>query len=865
MRIIYLLVFYFGWWSGPILLGQTGLFTEVLTAPYIGEVRTKVRAFENQSGINLSFKVKESDLEELSGLSKHLLLLFQEIISNEKTIKSLQGQFQLSKTDSSKSRLAYQTNASSDLRDCRYTDKFCHDFDSLYTKGLSQLTSGTKDAANEAPELLDALYPQIVYDYARHYNATVCEEDFDADAYQQHVNSTRTGRMAHWREDVRSISIALTTDYGLLQLNGCAGASQGTVSGIQLSVNPQFFQGHYIIDLNNCFNTCTRSDLEVKSRMLFKKTGLSFLFLSKTLSYYLPLDSLKLFADSACHSLIGNNTSEQLLTALWLQMMDGSSSTGVLLVRQTGQWLTTAEMNQAALTTGSRYTSTALYKYNALYKELPKPLTICYQTAKVNGLLTTAYLNLNTAVKGREEMYVHVLHIDQCFRQLNDWQEKLRVLETTAKDGPVNQGVLSEIQQLRTTIKVTYAQALRSPRFTTLNVHFKPNYLQDKQLVEAASLRALQQHFPQLFKNNQVNALIAKIGLPDNIEEGTCSSHEQSDVVGNALGIASLLLSPVGLDMVPDALSVVYFASTDQTIDCVLASASLLVPGNLNTVKRAIGSTAKAIEAVQHGNFLFKEGHQVYSGFTDLHFVCGALGISVKDADAALLALAASNEEALKALMELSPSNARLYSTISEALPVEKRKACLEKALTDADFRTRILKDPDEVLRWGEVVAKVRGVLKSDFLLSVPEFSLTPHLAEKAWNYFCNEEWTQLELLFKKNGLNGGWPPYRGFISYIITKLEVGTIVDRYGGRLENGKFIDDGYFCAFDGSSFSSRSLPDNYRSFMYKRYILLKPIENVKSGKSMPWFNQIGEGIQNELPLSIDQLIKNGYIKEI
>jgi hypothetical protein len=865
MRNIILILLHAFWLTSSNLLGQTGLFTEILTTPFIGDVRTKVRAFENQTGINLSFKVKENDLEELKGLSKHLLLLFQEITSNEKTIKSLQGQFELTKGDSGKSHLAYQTNASSDLTACRYTEQYCHGLDSLYTQGLKQLASGSTDAANDAPELLDDLYPQLIYDYAHHYNSSQCAEDFNADEYQLHVNNTRTPRYQQWQTDFKSISIAFTTDYGLLQLSGSAGANQGTVSGIQLSVDPQFFQGHYIIDLNNCFNTCTRSDLEVKSRMLFKKTGLSYLFLCKTLPYYLPLDSLKMFADSACYALVGNNSNEKIVAAIWLQMLDGSTSTGVLLVRQSGQWLTTAEINQAALTTGSHYKSSALYKYNHLYKELPKPMTICYQTAKVNGLLTTVYLQLHTAVKGREEMYVHVLHTDQNFRELNDLQEKLRLLQTAVHEGAMNQGVTSELHQLRNTIKLKYAQALLAPKFTVLNVHFKPNFLQDKQLVEAASLKVLQRDYPHLFKNNQVNALIDQVGLPDSIEEGTCGGSESSDVLGNTLGIASLLLSPVGLDVVPDALSVVYFAATDQTIDCVLAGASLLVPGNVNTVRRALNSTARVLEEVQHGNYLIKEGNQLYGGFTDLHFVCGAFGISAKDADAKLLALAANNEEALKALMHLSPDNAKLFSTIAEELPAEKRRACIEKALTDADFRNRILKDPDEVLKWGEVAAKVRGVLKSDFLASVPEFSTYPQLAEKAWNYFCNEEWTQLELLFKKNGLNGGWPPYRGFIDYIISKLEVGTIIDRYGGRLQNNSFTDKGFFVSTPDVEFEARSLESETKKAIYKKYKVIKPISDVKMGNAIPWFGQKGLGTQYELPLSIDYLLKNNFIEEI
>jgi len=44
--------------------------------------------------------------------------------------------------------------------------------------------------------------------------------------------------------------------------------------------------------------------------------------------------------------------------------------------------------------------------------------------------------------------------------------------------------------------------------------------------------------------------------------------------------------------------------------------------------------------------------------------------------------------------------------------------------------------------------------------------------------------------------------------------------------------------------------------------KYEILKPIPGVKSGKIAPWFDQPGGGTQYQMPMSIEQLLKENYI---
>jgi len=84
-----------------------------------------------------------------------------------------------------------------------------------------------------------------------------------------------------------------------------------------------------------------------------------------------------------------------------------------------------------------------------------------------------------------------------------------------------------------------------------------------------------------------------------------------------------------------------------------------------------------------------------------------------------------------------------------------------------------------------------------------------------------------------------------------------GEVMDRYG--YEGGKMVSP------KGTSFESRSLPPEYLTTKpYRVYEVLKPVETNKSIIA-PWFGQKGLGIQYELPVSIDILLKRKFIKDV
>ena len=86
--------------------------------------------------------------------------------------------------------------------------------------------------------------------------------------------------------------------------------------------------------------------------------------------------------------------------------------------------------------------------------------------------------------------------------------------------------------------------------------------------------------------------------------------------------------------------------------------------------------------------------------------------------------------------------------------------------------------------------------------------------------------------------------------------IQPGSIVDRLGGT--NGTFV------APQGTPFSARSLPADFASKPLNAYEVVKPI-NVDAGVTAPWFNQLGGGIQFELPKTVQELLNSGHIRPV
>ena len=101
------------------------------------------------------------------------------------------------------------------------------------------------------------------------------------------------------------------------------------------------------------------------------------------------------------------------------------------------------------------------------------------------------------------------------------------------------------------------------------------------------------------------------------------------------------------------------------------------------------------------------------------------------------------------------------------------------------------------------------------------------------------------------------FPPDHGFATPPQeTMLAPGAIIDRYG---QPG-----GHYLAPAGTPFEARALPYDPAKLDYYRYEVLKPLP-VKAGTAAPWFDQPGGGVQYVTAISVQQLIDQGYLREV
>ena len=104
------------------------------------------------------------------------------------------------------------------------------------------------------------------------------------------------------------------------------------------------------------------------------------------------------------------------------------------------------------------------------------------------------------------------------------------------------------------------------------------------------------------------------------------------------------------------------------------------------------------------------------------------------------------------------------------------------------------------------------------------------------------------------------WAPNGGRVPGTIKEnqtISSGTIMDRYGSQW--------GKYTSPVGVPYEQRALPYIENLNAYHKYEVLKPINNVTISEIAPAFEQVGGGIQFELPYNIKKLKELGYIKEI
>ncbi len=102
------------------------------------------------------------------------------------------------------------------------------------------------------------------------------------------------------------------------------------------------------------------------------------------------------------------------------------------------------------------------------------------------------------------------------------------------------------------------------------------------------------------------------------------------------------------------------------------------------------------------------------------------------------------------------------------------------------------------------------------------------------------------------------WPDNAGFTSSTKQVVQPGKILDRYGDT--------DGRFLGEPGATISERGMAQGAEDMPYRQYEVIKPFETmVGPAAPVPEFNASGGATQYSQGKTIDQLVAEGYLREI
>ena len=103
-------------------------------------------------------------------------------------------------------------------------------------------------------------------------------------------------------------------------------------------------------------------------------------------------------------------------------------------------------------------------------------------------------------------------------------------------------------------------------------------------------------------------------------------------------------------------------------------------------------------------------------------------------------------------------------------------------------------------------------------------------------------------------------PPNNGAIAGTekVIDLQPGSKLGRFGGY---GKSSD---FVAAPRSATDSLSLPPYTDTLIYQEFTVMKPIPGVTQSTVAPWGGSVGGGTQFKLPMTIEELIRQGYLRK-
>lgn len=680
--------------------------------------------FERNFGVDIRFNVQKSSLDEIGGLSEYLLKIYQSVTQPIPIIdKTISGEFSFLNNGKLSDTLIYETKCSSELENCLLSKSVTIAIDNSCNRILKGVSRSSNRRINNIDTIGEATLVAIgKYTYAI-YSNRACPEIFkdDRNKQQESVLNTTRKRSLLWSSSISAMSQELY----LRHENLIGGALQTLnydprMAAINVYVRPNEPAPEQVINLNGSVDECTRLDLESRARLVFAKTNIRYFFLSQTVEFFIPSDSLQIFGDSICAKLFNVHSDKSFIVALWIKCTDSITNRvhGQMLVRQNGKWLTEEEIEFACYGGGGDYSKNTISKFNAVIKNIPKPLIVCYQVARAEGIFSTAYFLQSKNQKGYEQVYYHVFKRDRLLDEINDLISALKISNVpNPRTGEID---VAHIDYLSGRLKMLRAKAALEPDLETVPLQFKEVYLQDSNIVFKAAEEYLQSKYNNIFHHRRRTLTEQAISMPYDLRVGTCKLNEVKENIEQTLAFSSGALSLVGLDFIPDALSVMYYAYEGDAKGTALAAVSLGMWGNAYLLKLFDESESTIVKVIEHGAAISANGTELISVSPELPLFSDIFNLPPQTIGEEFMVLIRNNPVITRELLLIEDAEARLIRRLNE-VPTEQRRELLHEFYYNEALRNACIKDADEVVKWTRSVAKnaiskkLSGYLKTSF------------------------------------------------------------------------------------------------------------------------------------------------------
>ena len=369
--------------------------------------------------------------------------------------------------------------------------------------------------------------------------------------YAAAVANTKAKCAEQWTANILQIDNALFECYQKLQTTGTftCNFTQGNIPFGKLKSLTNAKHSS-ILNLNNILNPCTYEEMKFKTNLLYANTKIRYFFVTQTIDYFIPSDSMVKFESKFCTRLKATSGKEPLIVALWLKMRDlktGKSSAKLFIAQIGKTFFTRADISIVSDFYEGNYEESISYKFLGLFSALPKPMVLCYQVAGAAGNFSSCYLLMETHATGSPQQLASVLLVNKQLQHCDSMRSAIKFL---AKNCDPNDS--SQVRLLKRLQSDCESQVMAAPlqaKFDMNKIGRNEMYVLDSAIMIASAKQYLLQQFPNTFEASFKGKSLT-LQLPENLQSGFCKNKVRSNLEVYQTEALAPFGAPTGFELV---------------------------------------------------------------------------------------------------------------------------------------------------------------------------------------------------------------------------------------------------------------------------------------------------------------------------